>query len=321
MSGYLNPESANLKRLRELYASDRNAALREIYRPRPRIPRITPEEPRLAPQTTTPAYTRNLPQNIGDYNIFQFKQAIRNDPQSVKQYINAIPWGPAGNFKAFDDFMTGQGTLRQCKGLNCYQNSFLNLMANQAKTRSRDASPARVYGEERGNLKGFSPTEENFETLFDRIYRYPEQVGQANIEPTDEEVETQLKKRSRLGSPTEKYSDSSSSSEGEPEQTLAEVLQRSSQGLQATSQAAAQRSSSLPNLSSLQNVPKNTVAYSYPRGVGGHTILADEAGTPNDSIWRSLQMRNAAPRNLDALNLANLEDIGPWNMIYTNRFK
>jgi len=308
MSGHFNPESARLKRLRELYETDRNAALREIYRPRNRLALTdTERRPNLYQNVTEPRQELTedtLPTNIGDYNIFQFKQAIQNNPNLVKQYINAIPWGPDGNFKAFDDFMIGQGTLGQCTGLNCYQNSFLNLMANQAKTRSRDASPARVYREERGNLKGFSPTEKNFETLFDRIYRYPEQKS-------DDEQESS----SSSGS-------SSESSEGEVSpQRLEEVRQRLSQGLQATSQAAAQRSSSLPNLSSLQNVPKNTIAYSYPRGVGGHTILADQAGTLNDAIWRSLQMRNAAPRNLDALNLANLEDIGPWNMIYTNRFK
>lgn len=318
MSGYFNPRNVD-RRLYALYGPERRRAMgyeaddelseEERYEPPLRRQRTqSPIRREVLDQDSTPPFqqqsTSDLPPNIGDYNIFQFKQAIQNNPNLVKQYINAIPWGPAGNFKAFDDFMTGQGTLGQCTGLNCYQNSFLNLMANQAKTRSRDASPARVYGEERGNLKGFSPTEENFETLFDRIYRYPEQKS-------DDEQESS----SSSGS-------SSESSEGEVSpQRLEEVRQRLSQGLQATSQAAAQRSSSLPNLSNLQNVPKNTVAYSYPRGVGGHTILADQAGTLNDAIWRSLQMRNAAPRNLDALNLANLEDIGPWNMMYTTRFK
>jgi len=320
MSGYFNPESARLKRLRGLYRRDPNAALREIYNPRTRVARRMSEDDINEPRTSIPTDTERrpnlyqnvtesrqelteepLPQNIGDYNIFQFKRAIQNNPAPIKQYINAIPWGPAGNFKAFDDFMTGQATIGQCIGLNCYQNSFLNLMANQAKTRSRDASPTRVYGEERGNIKGFTPTEGNFETLFNRMYRYPE-------EKSDDEQEHS--------------SSSSESSEGEASpQRLEEIRQRLSQGLQATSQKAAQRSSLLPKLNNLQNVPKNTIAYSYPQGVKGHTILADQTGTTNDAIWRSLQMRNAAPRNLDALNLANLEDIGPWNMIYTTRFK
>lgn len=184
MSGYFNPESARLKRLRGLYRRDPNAALREIYNPRTRVARRMSEDDINEPRTSIPTDTERrpnlyqnvtesrqelteepLPQNIGDYNIFQFKRAIQNNPAPIKQYINAIPWGPAGNFKAFDDFMTGQATIGQCIGLNCYQNSFLNLMANQAKTRSRDASPTRVYGEERGNIKGFTPTEGNFETL------------------------------------------------------------------------------------------------------------------------------------------------------------
>lgn len=325
MSGHFNPESTNLKRLRELYdEGDREGALREIYHPRTR-PRI-PEQPRSIPRENRysviqpgrekPASISNqrelpfqessrseLPPNIGDYNIFQFKQAIQNNPKPVKGYINNnISWNPT-QAKAFDDFMIGEGKLGDCKGVNCYQSSFLNLMANKAKTRSRNASPHSVYNEERENIRGFSPTENNLETLFNQIYRYPE-------EESDNEQEQ-----------TNPSDSSSESSEGEiSPQRFEELIQKLSQSAQAYSEEKTERIKSLQNLSDLKNIPKNTVAYSYPRGVGGHTILADKAGTPSDSIWRSLQEKSASNNNPNAKNLAKLEDIGKWKWVYTNRF-
>lgn len=178
--------------------------------------------------------------------------------------------------------------------------------------------------QERDQIPGFTPNEQNYETLFNRIYEYnpPDKEAlyahQGNLTDQRDNLAKQLKRQRYPSVASSELSDKTTPSNSELENIEDQRDQISNQ-IEETEEFH----TTLPNISTLSPVHKNTVAYSSQRGPTGHTILADMEGSLNDAIWRSLQqqMQGVTNQNPDARNLVSFGDVGYAPMTYTSRFQ
>lgn len=249
---------------------------------------------------------RQLPENISDYTIDDLRASARDNPEAAKNYLNSGFWAPA-NHRKFDDLMMGRERLGNFRGMNCYQNSFLNLIANNATTRSDgEESPTTVYRNTRRNIPNFETEiaqnrEAPMVSLFNTIFGYdsdrltPEEIMDSSTSQEDSDESENF--------PWARQSSSSSDSDNR-----------------------------LPKLGGFFDnaIPKNTVIYDRERGPSGHTALVERRGTLLEEILRSLQYSdremNLASRNPNAEQLVNYQNMGyragdPYNMTFSTRFK